>query len=81
MENLQSVIENAMLQANIDAWCTSHGINPEIVTYKDGILKANVLDFYYAWLQVTDLFEIGNTYTVSWSIIHKKSLILLMGDF
>ena len=38
MENLQSVIENAMLQANIDAWCTSHGINPEIVTYKDGIL-------------------------------------------
>ena len=38
MENLQSVIENAMLQANIDVWCTSHGINPEIVTYKDGIL-------------------------------------------
>lgn len=41
--------------------------------YKDGILKANVVNFYYAWLQVTDLFEIGNTYTVSWSIIHKKS--------
>lgn len=43
-------------------------------TYKDGILKANVVDFYYAFLKVTDLFEIGNTYTVSWSIIHKKSL-------
>lgn len=42
--------------------------------YKDGILKANVVNFYYAVLQVTDLFEIGNTYTVSWSIIHKKSL-------
>ena len=43
-------------------------------TYKDGILKANVVNFYYAVLNVTDLFEIGNTYTVSWSIIHKKSL-------
>lgn len=43
-------------------------------TYKDGILKANVVNFYYAVLHVTDLFEIGNTYTVSWSIIHKKSL-------
>lgn len=42
--------------------------------YKDGILKANVVNFYYAVLHVTDLFEIGNTYTVSWSIIHKKSL-------
>lgn len=41
--------------------------------YKDGILKANVVNFYYAVLHVTDLFEIGNTYTVSWSIIHKKS--------
>lgn len=43
-------------------------------TYKDGILKANVVNFYYGVLNVTDLFEIGNTYTVSWSIIHKKSL-------
>lgn len=43
-------------------------------TYKDGILKANVVNFYYAVLNVTDLFEIGNTYTVSWGIIHKKSL-------
>ena len=43
-------------------------------TYKDGILKAYVVNFYYGVLNVTDLFEIGNTYTVSWSIIHKKSL-------
>lgn len=41
--------------------------------YEDDILKANVVNFYYAFLKVTDLFEIGNTYTVSWSIIHKKS--------
>lgn len=47
--------------------------------YENGVLKANVIDFYYAFLQVTDLFEIGKTYTVSWDIIHKRSIYQTAG--
>lgn len=41
-------------------------------TYKNDTLKANITNDYYSWIRVTNLFEIGKTYTVSWSTIYKK---------
>ena len=34
--SIQEQIQQEMVQAMIDTWCLSHGIDPKYVTYKDG---------------------------------------------
>lgn len=35
---IQKQIEEEHRQAKIKMWCISHGIDPDYVTYKDGVL-------------------------------------------
>lgn len=35
---IQEQIDREFTQALVENWCISHGINPSIVTYKDGKL-------------------------------------------
>lgn len=36
IEEIRETIKKAMLKAQIEVWCNSHGINPTIVTYENG---------------------------------------------
>ena len=36
--DIQEQIDREFQQALIETWCDAHGINPSIVTYKDGKL-------------------------------------------
>lgn len=36
IEKLQAKIAEEIQQASVTVWCNAHGINPTIVTYKDG---------------------------------------------
>lgn len=35
---LRTKIEEERKQSLIEVWCRGHGFNPELVTYKDGML-------------------------------------------
>ena len=33
---MEEIIRQAMVKAQLEIWCQTHGINPSIVEYKDG---------------------------------------------
>lgn len=33
---MEEIIKQAMIKAQLEVWCQTHGINPSIVEYKDG---------------------------------------------
>lgn len=37
-EEIQAQIKKEMQEAKVHTWCLAHGIDPEYVTYKDGVL-------------------------------------------
>ena len=37
-QEIQEQIRKEMQEAKVHVWCLAHGIDPEFVTYKDGIL-------------------------------------------